>query len=112
LIFDAPSGNAGFVEKKAAADATATVIGGGFKAGEVITLIASNNTGAFVVLAPQPAGAITANAAGAFQVNVRIAVATSTTLTPAGSPFTVRANGDQGTTAYGVFGLVDKVTND
>jgi hypothetical protein len=85
----------------------ATVIGAGFKSAEKVSIIASNNSGAVVLLVID-SGTPTANLAGAFQVDVRIPAS----MTEAGSPFTIRASGDQNSVAIGVVAVVNKVTTD
>lgn len=103
LVTDAAAGTLLFVERKSTGDTLATVTGSGFKPGEKISLIANNDAGA-VILLVVASGTATANQAGAFQVTVKIPAS----MNPAGTPHTVRASGDQNTTALGVVSITNK----
>jgi hypothetical protein len=105
-VFDAGAGTAGVVEKKKG-DTLAIVVGGGFKAGEKVSIIANNDSGA-VLLLVVASGSTTANQAGAFSATVKVPAS----MTPKGSPHTVRASGDLNTTGLGVVLIVDKNPND
>ncbi|MSQ08965.1 MAG: hypothetical protein EXR44_06705, partial [Dehalococcoidia bacterium] len=107
LVTDAAAGTLLFVERKGTGDTLAVVTGSGFKPGEKVSLIATNDLGAVMLLAIA-SGTATANPAGAFQVNVKIPAA----MTPAGSPHTIRASGDLNTTGLGVVVVVNKNPND
>jgi hypothetical protein len=103
-VFDAngPStGSAEITENSA----SITVIGGGFAAGESISV--SSKPGSFPFLL----GDAVANDHGAFEITVDLSIQVDGTGKgfPAGDVFSVTAEGDQGNRGVSAFILVDKV---
>ena len=104
VVFDASGPSTGAAEITGGA-ASITVIGGGFKAGESISV--SSKPGKFPFLL----GDAVANDHGAFEVTVDLEIQVGGTGGgfPAGEVFTVTAEGDQGNRGASAFILVDKV---
>lgn len=104
VVFDAIGPSTGAAEITGGA-ASITVIGGGFKAGESISV--SSKPGKFPFLL----GDAVANDHGAFEVTVDLEIQVGGTGGgfPAGEVFTVTAEGDQGNRGASAFILVDKV---
>jgi hypothetical protein len=104
VVFDASGPSTGAAEITGGA-ASITVIGGGFTAGESISV--SSKPGKFPFLL----GDAVANDHGAFEVTVDLEIQVGGTGGgfPAGEVFTVTAEGDQGNRGASAFILVDKV---
>lgn len=104
VVFDAIGPSTGAAEITGGA-ASITVIGGGFTAGESISV--SSKPGKFPFLL----GDAVANDHGAFEVTVDLEIQVGGTGGgfPAGEVFTVTAEGDQGNRGASAFILVDKV---
>ncbi|MDA0597521.1 MAG: hypothetical protein O2921_11235 [Chloroflexi bacterium] len=104
VVFDASGPSTGSAEITSGS-ASITVIGGGFKAGESISV--SSKPGKFPFLL----GDAVANDHGAFEVTVDLEIQVGGTGGgfPAGEVFTVTAEGDQGNRGASAFILVDKV---
>ncbi len=105
VVFDASGPSTGSAEITAGS-ASITVIGGGFAAGESISV--SSKPGKFPFLL---ADAV-ANDHGAFEITVDLAIqgGGSGGGFPSGDVFTVTAEGDQGNRGASAFILVDKVS--
>jgi hypothetical protein len=103
VVFDASGPSTGAAEITGGA-ASITVIGGGFTAGESISV--SSKPGKFPFLL----GDAVANDHGAFEVTVDLEIQVGGTGGgfPAGEVFTVTATGDQGNRGASAFILVDK----
>mgnify|MGYP002640264791 CR=1 FL=1 len=104
IVFDASGPSTGAAEITNGS-ASITVIGGGFAAGEKVSV--SSKPGSFPFLL----GDAVANDHGAFEVTVTLAIQVGGTGGgfPAGDVFTVTADGDQGNRGSSAFILVDKV---
>ena len=104
VVFDASGPSTGSAEITFGS-ASITVIGGGFAAGESISV--SSKPGKFPFLL----GDAVANDHGAFEVTVDLEIQVGGTGGgfPAGEVFTVTAEGDQGNRGASAFILVDKV---
>ncbi|HIK88944.1 MAG TPA: collagen-like protein [Dehalococcoidia bacterium] len=104
VVFDASGPSTGAAEITAGA-ASITVIGGGYAAGELISVSAKPGKFDFLL------GDAVANDHGAFSVTVDIEIQGEDGGSgfPAGEVFTVTAAGDQGNRGASAFMLVDKI---